>query len=151
MRMNNKGEKSVLADKIHELNKQVLAKEEELDALKKTRAYLPQSKAQRFQFIEDHSSEFTVEKMCSILEVSRSGFYKWRSAEVSPQAKRKALLLKRVAYLFEANHGQYGSPKITLLLREEGYIISERTVGKYMRELGLRASYAKQVDKKLEE
>ncbi|MEK3702435.1 MULTISPECIES: hypothetical protein [unclassified Paenibacillus] len=44
--MNNKGEKSVLADKIHELNKQVLAKEEELAVLKKTRVYLPQSKAQ---------------------------------------------------------------------------------------------------------
>lgn len=35
MRMNNKGEKSVLADKIHELNKQVLAKEEELAVLKR--------------------------------------------------------------------------------------------------------------------
>ncbi|UQZ34855.1 hypothetical protein C2I18_15745 [Paenibacillus sp. PK3_47] len=84
--------------------------------------------------------------MCSIMGVSRSGFYKWRSTETSPQAKRKALLLQRITYLFEANQGRYGSPRITSLLRDEGYVISERTVGKFMRELGLQASRDKRLE-----
>ncbi|WP_342440469.1 IS3 family transposase [Paenibacillus sp. FSL L8-0436] len=97
----------------------------------------------RFQFIEDHRSRFRVEKMCSVLEVSRSGYYKWRTAKPSPQATRKALLLQRITYHFDDTGGCYGSPKITILLQREGYKISERTVGKYMRELGLRSCVAK--------
>jgi transposase InsO family protein len=35
----------------------------------------------------------------------------------------------------------YGAPKITVELRKQGIRIAERTVGKYMREMGLRAHY----------
>lgn len=63
--------------------------------------------------------------------------------------------LKKAAHifsnLFKANQGHYGSPRITSLLRCEGYVISERTVGKFMRELGLRSSGAKRLDELLED
>ncbi|WP_405107154.1 IS3 family transposase [Paenibacillus sp. FSL K6-1217] len=130
------------ADRRHDSTEPVSSTDEELARLQKCLPEHPPSKSLRFQFIEDHRSEFPIEKMCKVLEVSRSGFYKWRNAEVSNQAKRKALLLTRITDLFEANQGQFGSPRITLLLREEGYIISERTVGKFMKELGLRSSYS---------
>ncbi|ASA26059.1 hypothetical protein B9T62_38330 [Paenibacillus donghaensis] len=82
--------------------------------------------------------------MCKVLEVSRSGYYKWKEAQVSPQAARKALLLQRITYHFKDTQGRYGSPKITILLQREGHQVSERTVGKYMQELGLRSCVAKQ-------
>ncbi len=84
-----------------------------------------------------------MEKMCRVLEVSRSGFYKWRDTTTNPQAERKALLLQRITYHFKDNQRRYGSPKITKLLQKEGYTVSERTVGKYMQELGLRSCVAK--------
>nr|WP_245648248.1 IS3 family transposase [Paenibacillus borealis] len=93
--------------------------------------------------MEDHRSEFPVEKMCNVFQVSRSGYYKWRTAKPSPQATRKALLLQRIAYHFNDSHSRYGSPKITILLQREGHKVSERTVGIYMRELGLRSCVAK--------
>ncbi|WP_339225375.1 IS3 family transposase [Paenibacillus sp. FSL H8-0332] len=93
--------------------------------------------------MEDHRSEFRVEKMCNVFQVSRSGYYKWRTAKPSPQASRKALLLKRIAYHFHDSKGRYGSPKIKVLLEREGHQVSERTVGKYMKELGLRSCVAK--------
>ncbi|MFD1909764.1 hypothetical protein ACFSQ7_46155 [Paenibacillus rhizoplanae] len=40
---------------------------------------------------------------------------------------------------------------MTLLLREEGYIISERTVGKFMKELGLRSSYSLRTNKPMKD
>jgi putative transposase len=77
--------------------------------------------------------------MCRIFEVSRSGFYKWLSSEPSKQELLKRKVVERIKYYFNDSEQRYGAPKITHLLQLEGYSIVERTVGKYMRELGLRA------------
>lgn len=78
-------------------------------------------------------------KMCKVLNVSTSGFYKWLTAEVSPQAQKKAQVMKQIAYHFEDNKKRYGSPKITVALRAEGFTTARRTVSLYMREMSLRA------------
>nr|WP_234405002.1 IS3 family transposase [Paenibacillus bouchesdurhonensis] len=93
----------------------------------------------RFQFIEEHRSEFSVEKMCKVLQVSRSGFYKWQKALPSEQKLRKAKVLERVKYHFHDSGERYGSPKITRMLWKERIQIAERTVSIYMKELGLRS------------
>jgi len=77
--------------------------------------------------------------MCKVLQVSKSGFYKWLNAEISPQAQKKAQVLERIVYHFADNHERYGSPKITSKLHEEGLSTAQRTVSVYMRESGLRA------------
>lgn len=38
------------------------------------------STSKKFLYIEDHRTEFRVEKMCQVLGVLRSGFYKWRQS-----------------------------------------------------------------------
>jgi putative transposase len=80
--------------------------------------------------------------MCATLEVSRSGYYKWRIAEPSQQARRKAVLLERIKFHYNDSEKRYGSPKITNELQKEGHHVVERTVGKYMQELGLRSCVA---------
>ncbi|WP_337589628.1 IS3 family transposase [Paenibacillus sp. A3] len=84
-----------------------------------------------------------MEKMCKVLGVSRSGYYKWKSAEPSQQQIWKNEILRRIAHHFHDNKGRYGSPKITHLLSLEGYTITQRTVGIYMRELRLRSCVSK--------
>jgi putative transposase len=82
-----------------------------------------------------------MEKMCDVLDVSRSGYYKWLSEKAklnSYQVRRKALLA-RISWLFHDSVRRYGSPKITDLLRKEGWKISERLVGKLMKENGMRS------------
>jgi len=78
--------------------------------------------------------------MCEIMKVSRSGFYKWVKAEPSEQSKRKTEIMKRIQYIFHDSQKRYGSPRITQMLLKEGFKITERTVGKYMKEMGLRSS-----------
>jgi putative transposase len=83
--------------------------------------------------------------MCSVLEVSRSGFYKWlqeKEKENSYQKRRKALLA-RITWLFLDHCSRYGAPKITKLLKREGWNVSERLVGILMKENGLRSCVSK--------
>lgn len=71
------------------------------------------------------------------MNVSRSGYYKWRNKKPTERDKRRVKLKKRIRYHFEGFKRRYGSPKITAKLREDGWIIAEKTVGKLMNEMGL--------------
>jgi len=86
-----------------------------------------------------------MEKMCVVLDVSRSGYYKWCQEKTNENAyqKRRKALLARITWLFLDAKKRYGSPKITKLLRQEGWIVSERLVGKLMHENNLRSCVSK--------
>ena len=47
-------------------------------------------------------------QMCKWLEVSRSGFYDWKTRPESATAKRRELLKIKIKALFEANNEEYG-------------------------------------------
>jgi putative transposase len=76
---------------------------------------------------------------CRALGVSRSWFYKWKDAALTPRAARRAVLAAEVRRLFKAHRGTYGSPRITADLREAGWAVSKNTVAALMREQGLAA------------
>lgn len=77
--------------------------------------------------------------MCKVLQVSRSGYYKWKAAEPSQREKRRQKLSERIQWHFYDSDETYGSPRIHNELVKEGWSISERTVGLIMREQGLRS------------
>jgi putative transposase len=77
--------------------------------------------------------------MCDVLEVSRSGYYKWRTTEPSQQELQKTKVQERIRFHYNDSERRYGSPKITHMLKLEGLNVSERTVGKYMKEMELRS------------
>lgn len=91
-----------------------------------------------FEFIHKHRSTFRIEKMCEVLGVSRSGYYKWRLGKSTERAKQRKKLVERIKYHYQDSNGIYGSPKITALLRLEGFTVGEKTVGRIMKELHLR-------------
>ncbi len=45
--------------------------------------------------------------------------------------------------IYEESHQNYGAPKIGILLRRQGFTIADRTVGIYMREMGIHAQWVK--------
>lgn len=51
--------------------------------------------------------------------------------------------MAEIRTIYEESHQIYGAPKIAAKMRQKGDKISERTVGKYMREIGIRACYRK--------
>ncbi|MFI6056121.1 hypothetical protein ACIBCO_39415 [Streptomyces violascens] len=42
----------------------------------------------RFQFVDDHRDTFEVKRLCQVLELNRSSYYKWRAgAEARTSAR----------------------------------------------------------------
>src|SRR5215212_3689261 len=78
--------------------------------------------------------------MCELLEVSRSGHYKWRKSRDSRPtlaARRRAELDAKVAKLHAASDGGYGAPRILADLRADGERVSRKTVAASLRRQGL--------------
>ena len=82
-------------------------------------------------------SNFTISRMARLLEVSRSGFYAWINRVPSKRVVRQERIEAKVAWFHGESDEVSGSPKILADLREDGEIISRKTVAKTMRKLGL--------------
>lgn len=83
-------------------------------------------------------SNHTVSRMARLLEVSRSGFYAWSKRLPSTRAVRAERIEAKIAW-FHGDSGEVsGAPRILADLREDGEVISRKTVAKTMRRLGLR-------------
>lgn len=79
--------------------------------------------------------------MCDLLGVSRSGYYKWvdrQAAEPSPRRQRHEDLLVKIRQFHADSDGVNGAPRITADLRQDGEIVSTKTVANLMRTNGLR-------------
>jgi transposase InsO family protein len=69
--------------------------------------------------------------MCELLEVPRSGFYKWRVRRdrgPTPWQRRRAELDAKVAASHAGSDGVYGAPRVLADLRADGQRVSRKTV-----------------------
>ena len=93
--------------------------------------------------IKDKIRRLNVSGVLKILGVSRSGYYSFKHRKPSLREKRKETIEDKIIDIYDESHKNYGAPKITQKLREIGEKISEKTVGNYMSELGIKAQYIK--------
>lgn len=77
--------------------------------------------------------------MCRVLEVSRSGFYAWRSRDASAAEVRREELTDEVKTIHAEVKARYGSPRIHAELVANGHACSVNFVAKVMREAGIAA------------
>ncbi|WP_196599012.1 IS3 family transposase, partial [Pectinatus frisingensis] len=75
--------------------------------------------------------------MLHFLSVSRSGYRCFVNHKVSANEQRRNRIEKEITTIYSQSKQIYGAPKITEKLRQNGEIIASRTVGKYMKSLGL--------------
>ena len=69
--------------------------------------------------MEERTAEFPVAALCAVLEVSRSGYYKWRERRPSRRAQANSLLLEQIRQAHLESRRAYGSPRITQQLRRQ--------------------------------
>jgi transposase InsO family protein len=93
-----------------------------------------------YRIIEAEKANFTIVRMTELLEVSRSGFYKWRLTQQTgptPTRQRRDAIDAKVKRFHAASDQVHGSPRILADLREGGEVISRKTVTASMRRQGV--------------
>lgn len=81
-----------------------------------------------YDLIGTLASEFTVETLCAVLDVSRTAYYRYKrgqSYQLSTQKQDKKQLVERV---FEEHKRRYGSRRIVAELEEQGHQLGRQQV-----------------------
>lgn len=79
------------------------------------------------------------------MKVSRSGYYVWLNGrdKKSERSQRRKKLEQHIRRVFVDSRRLYGSPKVTRALKQQGIEVSEKTVARIMKELGLKSRTVK--------
>lgn len=92
---------------------------------------------------KDSGQKLSVSGVLGVLGLSTSGYYDFCNRKPSAAQLRKEQMMEQIVKIHEESHQIYGAPKIARILQQAGNVISERTVGVYMKELGIHAHYIK--------
>jgi len=93
----------------------------------------------KYAFIAAHADEFSVQRMCQVLDVERSGYYSWRKRRPSTRAQANQALLAMIEEEYQKSRNTYGSPRLHAVLRRQGVVCGRHRVARQMRLHGIVA------------
>jgi len=87
-----------------------------------------------FRFIAATKTEHSIQIMCRVLEVSRSGYHAWVVRSPSARAVADEVLTARIAEIHKQSRKTYGSPRVHAELRlADGERVGRKRVERLMR------------------
>ncbi|MFC2126654.1 IS3 family transposase, partial [Bacteroidota bacterium] len=111
--------------------------------IKKGSKHLLQERWQIFGFIKAHCSKFSIEKMCKVFKVSRSGYYSSIGRRSSKREDENHQILDQIRHIHEDSKQTYGSPRIAAELRSQGIAVSRPRVARLMKKAQIRSKMVK--------
>lgn len=90
-----------------------------------------------FRLIDAKKAEHPVSRLCSVLGVTRAGYYAWRQRSPSPHRRRDLELTELIRSAYVESHDTYGAPRMHLELRAQGIRVGKKRVARLMHEAGL--------------
>jgi len=93
--------------------------------------------------IQQLSIEYPLQQLCGVLEVARSGYYRWLKGQPTARDRANGQLMQQILRIFQAKRGTYGSPRVTHELRRLGHRCNHKRVERLMRQHGLKGRTAK--------
>ncbi len=93
----------------------------------------------KYNFIHSYRSTFRIQKMCLILQVSRSGYYGWIDRPESKWSLENRVLLRAIKAIHAESKEIYGSPRITEELPSKSVKASRNRVARMMTRNGIRS------------
>ena len=93
----------------------------------------------KYAFIKRHQENFTVTRMCHLMEVSQSAYYDWLQRPQSARSLEDGRLGEKVRESHRKSRGAYGARRIREDLMEDNETISRMRVGRLMKQHGLQS------------
>jgi putative transposase len=90
-----------------------------------------------FRLIDAKQAQHPVCLLCSVLGVSRAGYYAWKDRPACARRRRDDELLGEIRAIHDESKGTYGWPRIHAELRHRGVHVSRKRVARLMRQAGL--------------
>jgi putative transposase len=90
-----------------------------------------------YGLIDGEKASFSINLMCSLLGVSRSGYYEWNGRPASPTAQRRTRLADLIVTIFACSGRTYGYRRVHAELTRSGIRADDELVRRLMRSLGL--------------
>ncbi len=92
-------------------------------------------------FIDDYRNRYSVKRICTVLKINRSSYYKWKEGEHQRQQRlvHDALLGARIKAAFAGKQGLYGAKRITgeLNADPDAPRVNHKRVARIMKAMGL--------------
>ncbi|PXY07164.1 IS3 family transposase [Corynebacterium striatum] len=142
--MRDKAQATTDSERIRQLENENAKLREERDILRKAAKYFGRRDTLviRFQFVYDHRTEYSVKRMCHVLKLNRSSFYKWVKTRQERRLKTcsDALIGARIKAIFDDEHGLYGAKRIAASLNDDKDFppINHKKVARIMKSMGLK-------------
>jgi putative transposase len=87
----------------------------------------------RFRCIRAHENQFAIRMMCRVVDVSVSGYYRWRDRAPAARAVQDAALLERLREHHRVSRQTYGRLRLRAALRNDGVRVSAKRVRRLMK------------------
>lgn len=87
----------------------------------------------RFACIRAYEGQFDVRMMCRVVDVSVSGYYRWRDRPPAARTEQDADLIVRLKEHHRASRQTYGRPRLRAALHKDGIRVSGKRVERLMK------------------
>ncbi len=91
----------------------------------------------KYAFIEEQRTQHCIERMCSMLEISRAGYYEWRGRPESMRSQADAELRAAIVEAHTKSRRTYGRPRIHAELAAQGVRVGSKRIGRIMKSPGI--------------
>jgi putative transposase len=91
----------------------------------------------RYRFIAEQKAQYSVVRLCRVLEIARSAYYAWQHGKRSTRARTDAQLTQAISAIHAQSRWTYGAPRIHAELRRRGDRVARKRVARLMRQAGL--------------
>lgn len=96
-----------------------------------------------YRLIDEYEGPLCHSQLFRICKVSASGFYDWKSRDLSLRALENKRLMVQIRAIFAKSRQTYGSIKIMRALRDQGVYVSKNRVARLMKACGLMSVHRK--------
>ena len=95
----------------------------------------------KYEAIKEYSTQFNQKKMCEVLGVNRSNYYKWvkRNSKKEDNDRREKEEIRLIEEIYKESDMIYGYRNITIEMNKRGIDIGQYRVRRLMRENGIYA------------